>query len=282
MEPNQKQNVINYIESTLNNIEKYNFNLFVEDSIEMKTIFDSINKNQSYLILCINKLRAILRDNKKVFCPLFANLFEKYLLIFKAENQIPNESLFLIFDILKTNKENPNSLKNYFKEKWYDSILNSLITLYSLLMSSNDNENLKLTFCYVDFLLEIIIDSDKKNINSFILHFVSEKKYLQKISAFLFFKYLNRFSTKEEIIKDIQWESLFNNCTKILRNEKYDNETKKTCSDIYIQIYQYFQDKTNILDNILFKGDINSATDFQKITGYDTTTVKKDIRESYR
>lgn len=275
MDPAKKANVINFINSTLNNIPKYNFTNFIEEAIEMKTIFNSVNKNQNDLVMCINNLRAILRDNPKLFCPLFSNFFKKFRLIFKSENQIPNESLFLIFDILK-NKEN---ILSYY-EKWINGILFSLIDVYSCFLGNNEinnNENKKLTFSYVDFLFELFIDANSKNIN-YLIEFLEDKdNNIQKTAAYLFFKNLNKYN-EQQIGSEIDWTDLFERCTLALNSSLYENETKQTCKDIYIQLYNYCNSNKLNLDLILFAGTTDSAKDFQEATGYNTSEVRQSIR----
>lgn len=283
MEPNQKVNVINYINSTLSNLPKYNFVLFIEDSIQMKNIFNSVNKNQANLIVYLNKLRSILRDNPKLFCPLFENLFEKFLLIFKTENQnlIPNESFFLIFDLMKTEKENPDLLKHFYERKWEPEIIKNLMTLYSVLMANtNKNEEEELKFSYVEFLFEIFNDMNNKNINLFIKYFSHIDKNLLKISSLLFCKFLPRNIDEKEIIKIINWKEVFEACSNIINSKgdfDVDNECKESCTNIYKQIYKLYQGKNKLINNILYEGNLTSVNDFQNSTGYDVTNVKNEI-----
>lgn len=274
---------INYINSTLETLPKYNFNSFVEDSIEMKTVLSSPNKNQSNLINSLNILRSILKENKKIFCPLFLNLFEKFLLIFKTENinLIPNEAFFLLFDLMQTQKSDPALLRPYYKKKWEITIIETLMNLYSILKgneNSNLDDNLKLTISYVEFLLDFYFYIENKNISKIIPYFSCKDKNLQKISAFLFFKYISKFKDIKEILENINWKDVFDTCSEVFNGQDFDEECKNICKEVYKQIYGIYQGNNQIIDQILYEGKLQNAVDFQKITGYNTTNVKEQLK----
>lgn len=271
MNPEQKQTLIAFIKETIDKFPKYDFTTFIEDAIEIRANFKSIIRtNRINLISSINKLRQILRENQKLFIPVFTNIFPHFLELINNENahNVPEEALFLIFDIFT------NLMMNItFQSKWKSKLFSNLLQLSSILNTNNsvnrqNTSNLDLIKSYVDFILQIFLDAYKKNINLLIDHFSSKDKNLQATAAFWFFNNLNQFGTDKEALNEIAWEKLLANCSIVLNSGKdYSPDNKNCCIQIYQQLYSFYsrgQGINDIILRILVKGTKQSAYDFGK------------------
>ena len=247
-------------------------NNFVEDCIKINTILNSELRNQSDFKICLNILRAILRDNKTLFGPLFQNLIKQYLSILDKENIVPEEYIFLLVDIL----HNKVAIKKYFK-KWNYSILEKLIIFNGNHMEEKDNTQISKICGYIEYWFDEYISLNDDSINSFINFFDSRNLNLQKISAFYFFKYIYLYDIKK--ITLIDWKDFFDKCASVLDNNLSEDENKVVIKDIFQQIYIYFQ-KVNVDPNdvLVEGGSLNAAKYFEKFNGYNTEKAKEQLR----
>ena len=275
MELKIDQEILNQVNISLQNIPKYNLANFVDDSVQIDTMLNSELRSISDFKNCINKLRSLLRDNIKIFCALFQNIIVKYLLILENENVVPDEYIFLLFDILH-NREN---LKKKY-EVWIEYILKSLM-LFSWNHLEQNNEGqvgviCKLVSVWFDHFINLYSDS----INNFIIFFDSigtNSVKMQKISAFFFFKYIYLYDINK--INLINWKFFFKQCTEKYEKNIMTEENKNVINDIFQQIFKYFQ-KMNIDPNDVLT-DSNSllgAKYFEKLTGYNTSKARENIR----
>ena len=272
MSLNLHQAISNEIKSSLDQIPKYILNNFVEDCIKINTILNSELRNQSDFKICLNILRAILRDNKTLFGPLFQNLIKQYLSILDKENIVPEEYIFLLVDIL----HNKVAIKKYFK-KWNYTILEKLIIFNGNHMEEKDNTQISKICGYIEYWFDEYISLNDDSINSFINFFDSRNLNLQKISAFYFFKYIYLYDIKK--ITLIDWKDFFDKCTSVLDNNLSEDENKVVIKDIFQQIYIYFQ-KVNVDPNdvLVEGGSLNAAKYFEKFNGYNTEKAKEQLR----
>ena len=272
MSLNLHQAISNEIKSSLDQIPKYILNNFVEDCIKINTILNSELRNQSDFKICLNILRAILRDNKTLFGPLFQNLIKQYLSILDKENIVPEEYIFLLVDIL----HNKVAIKKYFK-KWNYSILEKLIIFNGNHMEEKDNTQISKICGYIEYWFDEYISLNDDSINSFINFFDSRNLNLQKISAFYFFKYIYLYDIKK--ITLIDWKDFFDKCASVLDNNLSEDENKVVIKDIFQQIYIYFQ-KVNVDPNdvLVEGGALNAAKYFEKFNGYNTKKAKEQLR----
>ena len=272
MSLNLHQAISNEIKSFLDQIPKYILNNFVEDCIKINTILNSELRNQSDFKICLNILRAILRDNKTLFGPLFQNLIKQYLSILDKENIVPEEYIFLLVDIL----HNKVAIKKYFK-KWNYSILEKLIIFNGNHMEEKDNTQISKICGYIEYWFDEYISLNDDSINSFINFFDSRNLNLQKISAFYFFKYIYLYDIKK--ITLIDWKDFFDKCASVLDNNLSEDENKVVIKDIFQQIYIYFQ-KVNVDPNdvLVEGGSLNAAKYFEKFNGYNTEKAKEQLR----
>ena len=272
MSLNLHQAISNEIKSSLDQIPKYILNNFVEDCIKINTILNSELRNQSDFKICLNILRAILRDNKTLFGPLFQNLIKQYLLILDKENIVPEEYIFLLVDIL----HNKVAIKKYFK-KWNYTILEKLIIFNGNHMEEKDNTQISKICGYIEYWFDEYISLNDDSINSFINFFDSRNLNLQKISAFYFFKYIYLYDIKK--ITLIDWKDFFDKCASVLDNNLSEDENKVVIKDIFQQIYIYFQ-KVNVDPNdvLVEGGSLNAAKYFEKFNGYNTEKAKEQLR----
>ena len=273
MELKIDQEISNQINSTLSTIPKYNQSNFVEDSIQINNILNSELRNISNFKTSINILRAILRDNKTLFCPLFQNIIYKYLLILEKENLVPEEYIFLLVDIL----HHKSDIKKYYN-KWIYQIQISLMKFsWNHLEQKNEGQIDKISK-YVSFWFDEYININPDNINSFANFFNNYTDVnLQKISAFFFFKYVYLYDINKITI--IDWKHFFNACEALLENSLSEEENKSVIKDIFKQIFIYFQ-KLNVDPNdVLIKsGSLNAAKYFEQYTGYNTNKAKEYLR----
>ena len=272
MELNTNQIISNEINTSLQNIPTYNQTNFVEDCLKINTILNSELRNQSDFKSCLNLLRAILRDNKILFCPLFQNLIKQYLSILEKENIVPEEYIFLLVDIINNKLE----IKKYYK-KWNFKILETLMIFNGIHMEQNKNEQISKICQYIQFFFDIYISSNDDCINSFVNFFDSRNLNLQKISAFYFFKYIYLYDINK--IKIIDWKNFFEKCCSTIENNLIDADNKEIIKEIFKQIYIYFQ-KVNVDPNdVLIEGySINAAKYFEQFTGFNTQRAKDEIR----
>lgn len=272
MSLNLHQAISNEIKSSLDQIPKYILNNFVEDCIKINTILNSELRNQSDFKICINILRAILRDSKTLFGPLFQNLIKQYLSILDKENIVPEEYIFLLVDIL----HNKVAIKKYFK-KWNYTILEKLIIFNGNHMEEKDNTQISKICGYIEYWFDEYISLNDDSINSFINFFDSRNLNLQKISAFYFFKYIYLYDIKK--ITLIDWKDFFDKCASVLDNNLSEDENKVVIKDIFQQIYIYFQ-KVNVDPNdvLVEGGSLNAAKYFEKFNGYNTEKAKEQLR----
>ena len=272
MSLNLHQAISNEIKSSLDQIQKYILNNFVEDCIKINTILNSELRNQSDFKICLNILRAILRDNKTLFGPLFQNLIKQYLSILDKENIVPEEYIFLLVDIL----HNKVAIKKYFK-KWNYTILEKLIIFNGNHMEEKDNTQISKICGYIEYWFDEYISLNDDSINSFINFFDSRNLNLQKISAFYFFKYIYLYDIKK--ITLIDWKDFFDKCASVLDNNLSEDENKVVIKDIFQQIYIYFQ-KVNVDPNdvLVEGGSLNAAKYFEKFNGYNTEKAKEQLR----
>ena len=272
MSLNLHQAISNEIKSSLDQIPKYILNNFVEDCIKINTILNSELRNQSDFKICLNILRAILRDNKTLFGPLFQNLIKQYLSILDKENIVPEEYIFLLVDIL----HNKVAIKKYFK-KWNYTILEKLIIFNGNHMEEKDNTQISKICGYIEYWFDEYISLNDDSINSFINFFDSRNLNLQKISAFYFFKYIYLYDIKK--ITLIDWKDFFDKSASVLDNNLSEDENKVVIKDIFQQIYIYFQ-KVNVDPNdvLIEGGSLNAAKYFEKFNGYNTEKAKEQLR----
>ena len=272
MSLNLHQAISNEIKSSLDQIPKYILNNFVEDCIKINTILNSELRNQSDFKICLNILRAILRDNKTLFGPLFQNLIKQYLSILDKENIVPEEYIFLLVDIL----HNKSAIKKYFK-KWNYTILEKLIIFNGNHMEEKDNTQISKICGYIEYWFDEYMSLNDDSINSFINFFDSRNLNLQKISAFYFFKYIYLYDIKK--ITLIDWKDFFDKCASVLDNNLSEDENKVVIKDILQQIYIYFQ-KVNVDPNdvLVEGGSLNAAKYFEKFNGYNTEKAKEQLR----
>ena len=273
MDSNIRQAITDQIFTSLKNIPEYNLANFVEDSLQINNILNSELRNLSDFKLCLNKLRAILRDNKPLFCSLFTNLKTKYLLVLSSENMVPEEYIFVLVDIL----HNKSEIKKYYK-KWVEDIIFSLVKFYATNSESKSNEQINKICSYIEFLFDEFIFYDDYSINNFIALFEKENLEIQKMSAFLFFKYIYRYDINK--IKIIDWKYFFESCVNILDGKLFEEDNKVVVQDIFKQILVYFN-KLNVDPNdVLIEGkNYTSALYFQKITGFNTEKAKNKLKE---
>ena len=272
MSLNLHQAISNEIKSSLDQIPKYILNNFVEDCIKINTILNSELRNQSDFKICLNILRAILRDNKTLFGPLFQNLIKQYLSILDKENIVPEEYIFLLVDIL----HNKVAIKKYFK-KWNYTILEKLIIFNGNHMEEKENTQISKICGYIEYWFDEYISLNDDSINSFINFFDSRNLNLQKISAFYFFKYIYLYDIKK--ITLIDWKDFFDKSASVLDNNLSEDENKVVIKDIFQQIYIYFQ-KVNVDPNdvLVEGGSLNAAKYFEKFNGYNTEKAKEQLR----
>ena len=273
MDLNIKQAISNHVNASLQSIPEYNPINFVEDSLQINNILNSAVRNQSDFKLCLNKMRAILRDNKPLFCSLFTNLINKYLPLLTSENLVPEEYLYLLIDII----HNKPQIEKYFN-KWIDDILSSLIKFYANNAESKSNEQIKNICSIIEYWIEEFILSDDKSINELILLFENSNTSVQKISAFLFFKYIYNYDINK--IKIIDWKLFFETCAYVLENQIFSEDNKAVIIDIFKQILIYFN-KVNVDPNdVLIEGKSYAASKyFQNITGFNVEKAKIKLEE---
>ncbi len=274
MDSNIKQAVSNLLNSTLQSIPEYNLINFVEDAILINNILNSEIRNPQDFKECLKKLRAILRDNSSLFCSLFTNLIHKYLSLLKSENIMPEEYMFVLIDIV----HNKNKIEKYYK-KWIEQIISSLTKFYGNNMDTKDNEQISKICSYIEYWFEEFISIDENSINYLIFLFEKIDTVVQKMSAFLFFKYIYRYDINK--IKIIDWKLFFDICAKVLENNSIYDENKNVVQDIFKQILIYFN-KINVDPNdVLVEGDsLDAAKYFQNITGFNVDKAKKIIRQN--
>ena len=272
MELNTNQIISNEINTTLQNIPKYNQTNFVEDCLKINTILNSELRNQSDFKSCLNLLRSILRDNKILFCPLFQNLIKQYLSILEKENIVPEEYIFLLVDII----DNKLEIKKYY-QKWNYKILETLIAFTGIHMEEKNNEQINKICHYIQFWFDKYISLNDDCINSFVNFFDARNLNLQRVSAFYFFKYVYLYDINK--IKLIDWKNFFEKCCSVLDNNLSEEDNKVIIKDIFKQIYIYFQ-KVNVDPNdVLIEGhSINAAKYFEQFTGFNTQRAKEHMR----
>ena len=272
MELNTNQIISNEINSSLQNIPKYNQTNFVDDCLKINTILNSELRNQSDFKSCLNLLRAILRDNKILFCPLFQNLIKQYLSILEKENIVPEEYIFLLVDILN----NKLDIKKYY-QKWNYKILETLIIFSGMHMEEKNNEQISKICQYIQFWFDKYISSNDDCINGFVNFFDSRNLNLQKLSAFYFFKYVYLYDINK--IKLIDWKNFFGKCCTVIEDNLSEEDNKVVIKDIFQQIYIYFQ-KLNVDPNdALIEGkSLNAAKYFEQYNGFNTQRAKEHLR----
>lgn len=273
MELNTRNTISNNINLSLQNIPEYNPCNFVEDALQIKGIITSELRNQSDFRISLNKLRSILRDNKPLFCSLFTNLINPYLTLLSNENAISEEYIFLLVDILHNKEE----IEKYFK-KWIEQILSSLIKFYAKNFESKSIEHINKICTYIEFWIDEFISIDDKSINHLIYLFDDNDIMIQKMSAFFFFKYINKYDINQ--IKIINWKSFFEICAEALENRLLLEENKEVIHDIFKQIFEYFkQIKVDPNDALAEGRSLSAAKYFQSITGLDTSRAKEKLRD---
>ena len=274
MDSNIRQEMSKAINSTLQKIPEYNPYNFVEDSLQINNILNSELRNQTDFKICLNQLRAILRDNKPLFCSLFTNLIYKYLSILSSENIPPEEYMFVLVDIL----HNKTKIEKYFK-KWINQILLSLIKFSATNNESKSNEQINKICLLIEFWYEEFITIDENYINYLIFLFEQRDLDVQKMSAILFFKYIYRYDINK--IKIIDWNLFFNTCDDVLENKYIEEDNKKEIENIFKKILEYFNYLHVDPNDALIEGkSLNSAKHFQKITGFDTSKAKEKLRDN--
>lgn len=274
MDSNIRQEMSKAINSTLQKIPEYNPYNFVEDSLQINNILNSELRNQTDFKICLNQLRAILRDNKPLFCSLFTNLIYKYLSILSSENIPPEEYMFVLVDIL----HNKTKIEKYFK-KWINQILLSLIKFSATNNESKSNEQINKICLLIEFWYEEFITIDENSINYLIFLFEQRDLDVQKMSAILFFKYIYRYDINK--IKIIDWNLFFNTCDDVLENKYIEEDNKKEIENIFKKILEYFKFlKVDPNDALIEGKSLNSAKYFQKITGFDTSKAKEKLRDN--
>ena len=273
MDLNIRQALSKTINISLQNLPEYNLYNFVEDSLQINNILNSELRNQSDFKLCLNKLRSILRDNKPLFCSLFTNLIFKYLSILSSENIPPEEYMFVLIDIL----HNKSQIEKYFK-KWINQILLALIKFYISNNESKSNEQINKICICIEFWFEEFINIDENCINYFIFLFEQRDNDVQKMSANLFFKYIYRYDINK--LKIIDWKLFFGTCADVLENNFLYEENKKEIENIFKKILEYFNYLHVDPNDALKEGkSLTCAKHFQKITGFDTSKAKDELRD---
>ena len=273
MELNIRNTISNNINLSLQNIPEYNPCNFVEDALQIKGIITSELRNQSDFKISLNKLRSILRDNKPLFCSLFTNLINPYLSLLSTENNLSEEYIFLLVDII----HNKEQIEKYFK-KWIGQILSSLIKFYAKHFESKSIENINKICLCIEFWIDEFISIDEKSINHLIYLFDDNDIMIQKMSAYFFFKYINKYDINK--IKIINWKSFFEICADALDNRLLLEENKDVIHDIFKQIFEYFnQIKVDPNDALVEGKSLTAAKYFQKITGLDTSKAKEKLRD---
>ena len=273
MDSNIRQSISTNINSSLQNIPNYNAYNFVEDSLLINSILNSELRNPTDFKQCLNKLRAILREHKKLFCSLFTNLITPYLSVLKSENLFPEEYIFLLVDII----HNKPNIEKYFK-KWIKDIIISLLKFYAANVNSKENEQLRQLCLYIEFLFDEFASVDEKSINYFIYLFDNSDVVVQKMSAFFFFKYIYNYDINK--IKIIDWGALFESCAETLDNKYTEDNNKAVVEDIFKQLLIYFN-KLNVDPNdALIEGKCyNASKFFQTVTGFNTDKSKERLRD---
>ena len=274
MELNTNQTISNEINSSLQKIPKYNPTNFVEDCLQINTLLNSELRNQSDFKSCLNLLRAILRDNKALFGPLFHNLIKRYLEILEKENIVPEEYIFLLVDIIS----NKSEIKKYYK-KWNFKILETLILFSGIHMEEKENEQIIKICKYIQYWFDTYISLNDDCINNFVNFFEARNLNLQKISAFYFFKYVYLYDINK--IELIDWKNFFEKCNSVLESNLIEEQNKDVIINIFKELYTYFG-KLNVDPNfVLIKGkSLDAAKNFEKITGFNTEKAKEELRSS--
>ena len=272
MELNTNQTISNEINSSLQKIPKYNPTNFVEDCLQINTLLNSELRNQSDFKSCLNLLRAILRDNKALFGPLFHNLIKRYLEILEKENIVPEEYIFLLVDIIS----NKSEIKKYYK-KWNFKILETLILFSGIHMEEKENEQIIKICKYIQYWFDTYISLNDDCINNFVNFFGARNLNLQKISAFYFFKYVYLYDINK--IELIDWKNFFEKCNSVLESNLIEEQNKDVIINIFKELYTYFG-KLNVDPNfVLIKGkSLDAAKNFEKITGFNTEKAKEELR----
>ena len=274
MELNTNQAISNEINSSLQKIPKYNPTNFVEDCLQINTLLNSELRNQSDFKSSLNLLRAILRDNKALFGPLFHNLIKRYLEILEKENIVPEEYIFLLVDIIS----NKSEIKKYYK-KWNFKILETLILFSGIHMEEKENEQIIKICKYIQYWFDTYISLNDDCINNFVHFFDARNLNLQKISAFYFFKYVYLYDINK--IELIDWKNFFEKCNSVLESNLIEEQNKDVIINIFKELYTYFG-KLNVDPNfVLIKGkSLDAAKNFEKITGFNTEKAKEELRSS--
>jgi len=273
MDLNTNQLISNEVNSSLQNLPKYILTNFVEDSIKINSILNSELRNPSDFKTSINILRAILRDNKDLFCPLFQNLLKQYLSILGKENLFPEEYIYLLVDIL----HNKLTIGKYY-QKWIYKILENLIIFSSMHMEEKENQQIIKLNKYIQYWFDEFILSNDDCINSFVNFFDSTNINLIKISAFYFFKYVYLYDFNK--IKLIDWKNFFAKCVQGFENNLIiDDENKDVIQNIFKEVYKYFQKvKVDPNDALIEGGSLQAAKYFEQFTNFNTERAKEHIR----
>ena len=273
MDLNTNQLISNEVNSSLQNLPKYILTNFVEDSIKINSILNSELRNPSDFKTSINILRAILRDNKDLFCPLFQNLLKQYLLILGKENLFPEEYIYLLVDIL----HNKLTIGKYY-QKWIYKILENLIIFSSMHMEEKENQQIIKLNKYIQYWFDEFILSNDDCINSFVNFFDSTNINLIKISAFYFFKYVYLYDFNK--IKLIDWKNFFAKCVQGFENNLIiDDENKDVIQNIFKEVYKYFQKvKVDPNDALIEGGSLQAAKYFEQFNNFNTERAKEHIR----
>ena len=273
MDLNTNQLISNEVNSSLQNLPKYILSNFVEDSIKINSILNSELRNPSDFKTSINILRAILRDNKDLFCPLFQNLLKQYLSILGKENLFPEEYIYLLVDIL----HNKLTIGKYY-QKWIYKILENLIIFSSMHMEEKENQQIIKLNKYIQYWFDEFILSNDDCINSFVNFFDSTNINLIKISAFYFFKYVYLYDFNK--IKLIDWKNFFAKCVQGFENNLIiDDENKDVIQNIFKEVYKYFQKvKVDPNDALIEGGSLQGAKYFEQFNNFNTERAKEHIR----
>ena len=273
MDLNTNQLISNEVNSSLQNLPKYILTNFVEDSIKINSILNSELRNPSDFKTSINILRAILRDNKDLFCPLFHNLLKQYLSILGKENLFPEEYIYLLVDIL----HNKLTIGKYY-QKWIYKILENLIIFSSMHMEEKENQQIIKLNKYIQYWFDEFILSNDDCINSFVNFFDSTNINLIKISAFYFFKYVYLYDFNK--IKLIDWKNFFAKCVQGFENNLImDDENKDVIQNIFKEVYKYFQKvKVDPNDALIEGGSLQAAKYFEQFNNFNTERAKEHIR----
>ena len=273
MDLNTNQLISNEVNSSLQNLPKYILTNFIEDSIKINSILNSELRNPSDFKTSINILRAILRDNKDLFCPLFQNLLKQYLSILGKENLFPEEYIYLLVDIL----HNKLTIGKYY-QKWIYKILENLIIFSSMHMEEKENQQIIKLNKYIQYWFDEFILSNDDCINSFVNFFDSTNINLIKISAFYFFKYVYLYDFNK--IKLIDWKNFFAKCVQGFENNLIiDDENKDVIQNIFKEVYKYFQKvKVDPNDALIEGGSLQAAKYFEQFNNFNTERAKEHIR----